>query len=93
MDTKIPSELLASFIAALCGRSVEVIKAPDDESDDEVRISDSTWVQVGGFYAIVFRKVNGRHLQQDCKNLYEVVEALRHLDPDCLVPSPSLLQF
>lgn len=93
MNDKITSAALALILATICGRPVEVIPAPDDESDDEVRISETTWVQVGGYYAIVFRKVNGRHLQQDCKNLYEVLEALRHLDPDCLVPNEDVLQF
>lgn len=90
---KVSAESLASILSTICGRDVQVIKAPDEDSDDEVRLSDQTWIQVGHYYAIVFRKVNGQHLKQDVDNVYETLQALHRLDPDALVPQPDLLQF
>lgn len=90
---KITSTKLAEILSLICGRELTVVKAPDDESDDEVHINDQTHVQVGGYYAIVMRKVHGRMMTHDVHSLYDLIKTVERLDNEALVPPAHVLQF
>lgn len=90
---KVSVEQLAAFLTTLSGRPATIEKAVDESEDDVVRLNDHTWIQVGAFYAIVIRHIDGRHLSQDATNVYEIVKGLEHLDPDAIIPGPELVQF